>query len=114
MVDLRPSGDWPDTYYVAVDLARVARVVLRIAADVEELARARRVADLDQAAVNPDARAERRRRLAEPPLAFPRHGTSSKQFREALYRFERERWRRGETDVHPLNRGLFPPGAPSD
>jgi hypothetical protein len=72
------------------------------------LARARRVEDLDHAAVRPDARAERRRRVAEPPLAFPAHGTSIKQFREALYQFERERWRRGETDAHPLDRGLFP------
>jgi WD domain, G-beta repeat len=43
---LRPSADWPDR---AVDLARVAAVIDRIAADVDELARARRVQDLDTA-----------------------------------------------------------------
>lgn len=55
---------------VAADLARVAAVIDRIAADVDELARARRVQDLNTAAVLPDRRAERRRRLAEPDLEF--------------------------------------------
>jgi hypothetical protein len=55
---------------VAVDLARVRAVIDRIAADVDELARARRVQDLDTSAVLPDRRAERRRRLAEPDLEF--------------------------------------------
>ena len=45
----------------AVDLARVTAVIDRIAADVDELARARRVQDLDTAAVLPDPRAERGR-----------------------------------------------------
>ncbi len=48
---------------VAVDLAQV-RAVDRIAADLDELAWARRVQDPDTAAVLPDPRAERRRRLA--------------------------------------------------
>jgi hypothetical protein len=69
-VNLRPSADWPDRALVAVDLARVAAVIDRIAADVDELARARRVQDLTTAAVLPDPRAERRRRLAEPDLEF--------------------------------------------
>ena len=69
-VNLRPSADWPDRAVVAADLARVAAVIDRIAADVDELARARRVQDLDTAAVLPDPRAERRRRLAEPDLEF--------------------------------------------
>ncbi len=69
-VNLRPSADWPDRAIVAVDLARVAAVIDRIAADVDELARARRIQDLDAAAVLPDPRAERRRRLAEPDLEF--------------------------------------------
>ena len=69
-VNLRPSADWPDRAVVAVDLARVGAVIDRIAADVDELARARRVQDLDTAAVLPDPRAERRRRLAEPDLEF--------------------------------------------
>jgi hypothetical protein len=62
-VNLRPAADWPDRAIVAVDLARVAAVIDRIAADVDEPARARRVQDLTTAAVLPDPRAERRRRL---------------------------------------------------
>ena len=69
-VNLRPAADWPDRAVVAVDLARVAAVIDRIAADVDELARARRVQDLATAAVLADPRAERRRRLAEPDLQF--------------------------------------------
>ena len=45
-------------------------VIDRIAAGVDELARARRAGDLDTAAVLPGRRAERRRRLAEPGLEF--------------------------------------------
>jgi len=41
-VNLRPSAGWPDRAVVAVDLARVRAVIDRIAADVDELARARR------------------------------------------------------------------------
>jgi hypothetical protein len=51
----------------------VAAIIDRIAADVDELARARRARrarDLTTAAVLPDPRAERRRRLAEPDLEF--------------------------------------------
>ena len=69
-VNLRPSTDWPDRAVVAVGLARVAAVIDRIAADVDELDRARRVQDLHTAAVLPDRRAERRWRLAEPDLEF--------------------------------------------
>src|SRR6266571_3361314 len=43
---LRPAADWPDRAIVAVDLTRVAAVIDRIAADVDELARARRAQDL--------------------------------------------------------------------
>jgi hypothetical protein len=69
-VNLRPAADWPDLAVVAVDLARVRAVIDRIASDIDELARARRIQDLDTAAVLPDARAERRRRLAGPDLEF--------------------------------------------
>ena len=55
---------------VTADLGRVRAIIDRIAADVDELARARRVQDLTTAAVLPDPRAERRRRLAEPDLKF--------------------------------------------
>ena len=69
-VTLRPDADWPDWAIVAVDLARVRAVIDRIVADVDELVRARRAQDLATAAVLPDPRAERRRRLAEPDLEF--------------------------------------------
>ena len=39
-VNLRPSAGWPDRVIAAVDLARVRAVIDRIAADVDELARA--------------------------------------------------------------------------
>jgi len=52
-VNLRPACDWPDTAHVAVDLARLRAVLHRIAADLDELARARRVADLNTAATLP-------------------------------------------------------------
>ena len=42
----------------------------RVADYLDELARARRVQDLTTAAVLPDPRAQRRRRLAEPDLEF--------------------------------------------
>ena len=109
VVNLRPEADDPDRCNIVVDLGRVRRVLLRIASDIDELARARTVADLQHAQIDPDVRAERRRRLAESPLVFPAHGRSTRQYRQALYEFEKERWRRGETDSHPLDRGIYPP-----
>ena len=107
-VNLRPSADWPDRAVVAVDLARVAAVIDRIAADVDELARARRVQDLTSAAVLPDPRADRRRRLAEPDLEFrafcSRKGlpaSSTPQLERAWDAWQAERYRRGETGQRP-------------
>jgi hypothetical protein len=48
----------------------VAAILDRIAADIDELGRARRVQDLDTATVLPGPRPERRRQLAEPDLEF--------------------------------------------
>jgi len=56
---------------VAVDLARVRAVIDRIAADVDELARARRAQDLSTAAVLPDRRGSGH---ADHPPACPRSG----------------------------------------
>ena len=73
----------------------------RIAADVDELARARRVADLDAAATLPDRRSERRRRVAEPDLDFREFCRRSKlsQSERSWDPFAAERYRRGETDI---------------
>ena len=107
-VNLRPAADWPDRAIVAVDLARVAAVIDRIAADVDELARARRVQDLDTAAVLPDPRAERRRRLAEPDLEFRAFCTrrrlpasSTPQLERAWDAWQAERYQRGEISQRP-------------
>ena len=107
-VNLRPAADWPDRAVVAVDLARVRAVIDRIAADVDELARARRAADLDTAAVLPGPRAERRRRLAEPDLEFRAFCTrrrlpasSTPQLERAWDAWQAEQYRRGETGQRP-------------
>ena len=104
VVNLRPAADWPDTAGIVVGLARVRAVIDRIAADVDELARARRAEDLTTAAVLPDPRAERRRRLAEPDLEFrafcTREGlpaSSTPQLERAWDAYQAERYRRGET-----------------
>ncbi len=86
---------------MVADLPRVAAILQRVAADVEELARARRVADLGATAVGPDRRAERRRRVAEPDLDFREFCRRSKlpQSERSWDLFAAERYRRGETDV---------------
>ncbi len=58
MVNAPAAADWPDRAVFTVDLARVQAIIDRIAADVDELARARRAGDLVAAAVLPDRRAE--------------------------------------------------------
>lgn len=108
VVNLRPEGDFPDRHAVVVDLPRVAAVLLRIAFDVDELARARSVQDLDEAGICEEPRAERRRRMAEPDLTFAefctRTGTPSHSIRQgadAWTAYQAERRRRGETDENP-------------
>ena len=93
---------------MAVDLARVAAVIGRIAADVDELARARQAQDLNTAAVLPDPRAERRRRLTEPDLQFRAFCTrrrlptsSTPQLARASDAWQAGRYRRGEIDQRP-------------
>jgi hypothetical protein len=107
-VNLRPAAGWPDRAVVTVDLARVRAVIDRIAADVDELARARRAQDLDTAAVLSGRRAERRRRLAEPDLEFrafcARKGlpaSSTLQLERAWDAWQAERYQRGETGQRP-------------
>jgi hypothetical protein len=50
----------------------VIRVLRRIAHDLEELARARRVGDLSSSGNDADPRMRLRRRLAEPPIELSR------------------------------------------
>ncbi len=88
MVNLRPEEGSPDPYYVAVDQSRVIRVLRRIAHDLEELARARRVEDLSTSANDADPHLRRRRRLAEPPIELSRRGTSILQARQAWEDYE--------------------------
>ncbi|MER6625395.1 hypothetical protein [Streptomyces sp. NPDC000931] len=106
--NLRPEGDFPDTCTVPVRLPRVAAILRRIAFDIDELACARRVEDLQAAQVADDPRAERRRRLAEPDLRYaefcdrtktPWH--SARQGELAWTAYQVERRRRGETDEDP-------------
>jgi hypothetical protein len=93
---------------VAAGLARVAAVIDRITADVDELARARRVQDLATAAVLPGPRAERRRRLAEPDLEFRAFCTrrrlpasSPPQLDLARDAWQAGRYQRGEISQRP-------------
>jgi AcrR family transcriptional regulator len=88
LVNLRPEDDYPETDYVAVDQSRVIRVLRRIAHDLEELARARRVADLSSSGNDADPRMRLRRRLAEPPIELSRRGTSILQGRKAWENYE--------------------------
>lgn len=82
-VNIRPDDDFPDTCYVAVDQGRVIRVLRRIAHDLEELARTKRLADLSAHANDADPRLRLRRRLAEPPIEMSLRGTSVHQSRQA-------------------------------
>jgi hypothetical protein len=93
----------PSTY-----LYTPAAVIDRIAADVDELARAWRVQDLTTAAVLPGPRAERRRRLAEPDLEFRAFCTrrrvpasSTPQLERAWDAWQAERYQRGEISQRP-------------
>jgi DNA-binding Lrp family transcriptional regulator len=105
VINLRPESDWPRRFNVVADLPRVVAVLRRIAYDVHELARARRVADLDRAAIGNDPRVERRRRVAESALdlvAFCRRRNipyqSTPQLERAYDAWNAERHERGETD----------------
>ena len=100
-VNLRPEGDHPGRALVMVDLPRVAAILQRIAADVDEMARARRVTDLGAAGTLPDRRAEQRRRVAEPDLDFREFCRRSKlpQSERSWDLFAAERYRRGEADI---------------
>ncbi len=107
-VNLRPEGDHPDRAHVVGDLPRVVAILQRVASDVDELARARRLADLGAAAALPDRRAERRHRVAEPDLDFRAFCTrrrlpasSTPQLERAWDAWQAERYQRGEISQRP-------------
>ena len=95
VVNLRPDGGSPETYYVTVDQSRVIRVLRRIAHDLEELARARRVEDLSTSANDADPCLRLRRCLAEPPIELSLRGTSIQQSRQAWEDYESRLQRAG-------------------
>ena len=87
---------------------RVAAILDRIAADIDELAWARRLQDLTTAAVLPDRRTGRRRRLAEPDLEFRALCTPAAAARSPAPQLERAwdagpagRYQRGEISQRP-------------
>jgi hypothetical protein len=95
LLELRPCSDHPLTYRKLATHERIVAILGRIAADIEELARARRVEDLATQTTDADPRRRIRRRLAEPPIEIARHGTSNKQWREAVEWFIEEHRKAG-------------------
>jgi len=95
VINLRPDDDMPDTCYVAVDQSRVVRVLRRIAHDLEELARTRRLADLSTSANDAEPRMRLRRRLAEPVIEISTRGMSIHQTRKAWDDYESNMQRAG-------------------
>ena len=71
VLNLRPRADHPLDYRVVANHDRTLHILGRIAADIDELARARRVEDLPTETVDADPRLRLRRRLAEPPDRDP-------------------------------------------
>jgi hypothetical protein len=49
LTDLRPEADHPERCNIVVDIGHVREVLLRVAADIDELARARSVDELKRA-----------------------------------------------------------------
>ena len=95
LLELRPRSDHPLYHRVLASHERIIAILERIASDIDELARARRVADLPTEANDADLRLRIRRRMAEPPIQMPRHGSSNKQWREAVEWFFNEHRRAG-------------------
>ncbi|MGH3199669.1 MAG: hypothetical protein ACRDOH_06890 [Streptosporangiaceae bacterium] len=95
VLELRLRSDHPLHYRKLASHERIVAILGRIASDIDELARARRVEDLPAEANDADPRLRIRRRLAEPPIQMPRHGSSTKQWREAVEWFIEEHHRAG-------------------
>jgi len=88
-VNLRPGEDL-DSLYRVLDQNRCLRILRRIAHDLEELARVRRVADLSSTAEEVDPRQKLRRRLAEPPVELSLKGVSMSQSWKAWEDYARQ------------------------
>ena len=71
VVNLRPDNDI-ETEFVSFDRPRILRVLARIAADLDDLARAHAAGAAAASPGEDDPRARHRRRLAEPAPAPPR------------------------------------------
>jgi hypothetical protein len=82
VVNLRPDTD-DATEFVPFGQARVRRVLARIAADLDALARHDPTTETTSPAESPDPCVQHRRRLAEPE-AEPPQGRTAKEQREAL------------------------------
>src|SRR5262245_35557979 len=82
MVNLRPDTE-DATEYGRFDQARVRRVLARIAADLDTLARHGPETETDRSEPGADLRTRHRHRLAEPEEQ-PRRGRTAKEQREAL------------------------------
>ena len=94
VLELRLHADRPLSYRKAATHERIVAILGRIASDIEELARAKRVTDLPSEDTDSDPRQRLRRRLAEPPVALPR-ASSNKQWREAVEWFVEEHRKAG-------------------
>src|SRR3954454_2649949 len=75
IVNMRPEAD-PDTEYVRFDVDRVTRILERMAADLDQLAKGA------PPQVETNAQQEHKRRLAEPPK--PKRRLSTRDERNAL------------------------------
>ena len=82
VVNLRPDSE-DVTEFVQFDQARVRRVLARIAADLDALARHNPTTETTSPAASRDPRMQHRRRLAEPEEEPP-CGRTAKEQREAL------------------------------
>lgn len=82
VVNLRPDTE-DATEYVQFDQARVRRVLARVVADLDTLAREGPQTEPAPSAASADARTRRRQRLAEPEEE-PRRGRTAKEQRDAL------------------------------
>ena len=95
VVNLRPIEDWPDSNHVLVDHGRVIRVLRRIAADIDELARSRRTADLTSKATDTDPRLRLRRLFCEPEIERPKARPNLHREQMAWEEYERQLKRAG-------------------